>query len=476
MLEICKLVFDEFEKNNICYCHWKSNEHLDEGLNGRTDLDILVNIDQKEKCEEILHNCKVVKVISPLGNVYKYVNDWIGMDNNTCELIHLHIHYRIVTGKQYRKEFVLPWDKLMLKTRVKAKKSNVYIANPNIEIVILYTRILLKVKYEEEKSDTILIDNDYLKEIRYLKKMVSDSTIKKFLNCMFRKEVSDFFSCLFKEKFTKDEYVKYKKIILCNIDKYKIESKSQTYLSHKVLKTIVNTKEYLKSHGVPFITKKCPNKEGIVIALIGTDGSGKSTMTKNIQAWLNWKIETQRFYLGSGDGYKKPISYNFYTNESLPKSIREYFGMVFYLKLSMNIYKTLNKVKKYREKGGIALLDRFPQIQFYGINDGPKIKSKIDSSFVSKKYLDKFINYEEKKYKKIVLNQPNVVFKLNISPEEAIKRKRENTLAEMRQKVSIVENLKFLDSNVYEIDATKNINEEILEIKRIIWQEIYQRQ
>src|SRR6185295_15909928 len=41
---------------------------------------------------------------------------------------------------------------------------------------------------------------------------------------------------------------------------------------------------------------------GVLVALVGSDGSGKSTLTKDLSAWLSWKIDVLPLYFGSGDG------------------------------------------------------------------------------------------------------------------------------------------------------------------------------
>lgn len=46
-LDICTELFDEFHEQEIRYCHWKSNEHLQEGLVGETDLDVIVERTQE---------------------------------------------------------------------------------------------------------------------------------------------------------------------------------------------------------------------------------------------------------------------------------------------------------------------------------------------------------------------------------------------------------------------------------------------
>lgn len=474
MLEISRKVFSEFECSDIKYCHWKSNEHLEEGLNGITDLDILVDHNNKKKCENVLHRLKLLKVRAPLGNRYKYVDDWIGMDYDTGEMIHLHVHYRIVTGKQYRKEWVLPWSKMVLNNRVKNEKLNVYMTNPNMEIIILYVRILLKTKYNEEQNDIIEVPDDYIREIRYLKKVTDEKQIDIFLKKMLKG--SAFKKCLFKESFTNKEYLHYKEVLNSLLGKYRIESENQTFIRHNMLKSLVCIGQNLKKKNIPVITKKCPNERGLIIAFIGTDGAGKSTMTKNIRLWLSWKIEVFQFYLGSGDGLKKPLSYKIYTDENIPRALRQWAGAAFYFYMSVYVKRKTRQTDSYRQHGGIAVLDRFPQLQFKGVNDGPKIESNIEKAYFPDFLIKRIIKREEENIEKAIQVIPDIVFKLEISPEEAVRRKNENTLAEMKRKVALIEKIEFEGSKVYKIDASQNMNQEMLEVKRIIWNEIYQRQ
>ncbi len=476
MLEISQKVFKGFEDLDISYCHWKSNEHLEEGMNGVTDLDVLADHKKKRECKQLLHELGLLKVKAPLGNRYRHVEDWIGMDYETGEMIHLHLHYRIVTGKQYRKEYVLPWSNMALKYRVKNERLGVYMTNPNMEIIILYARIILKTKYSDEKEERIPVPAEYLREIRYLKAETEETEINRFLKKMLGTEGEAFKSCLFKESFSNEEYRYYKGILDTILETCRIETEQAAIIRHKLLKTIVHVKQQLKEKQIPLITKKCPNEKGVILAFIGTDGAGKSTMTKNIQSWLSWKIEVQQFYLGSGDGLKKPLSYKLYVNGTLPKSIRQLAGAVFYLHMSRYVNRTLKRVNRYRNHGGIAVLDRFPQMQFKGVNDGPKIDSEIEKNHLPAPLLTWLIKKEEENIRQAVEIKPDIVFKLNISPEEAVKRKKENTLAEMKRKVAMIDGICFEGSKVYNIDAAQNMKEEMLEVKRRIWNEIYQRQ
>ena len=45
------------DDNGIRYCHWKSNEHLKEALDGDTDLDVLFDPAQRRELERVFDEC-----------------------------------------------------------------------------------------------------------------------------------------------------------------------------------------------------------------------------------------------------------------------------------------------------------------------------------------------------------------------------------------------------------------------------------
>src|SRR5688500_6712020 len=47
-------LLDELVRQQIRYCHWKSNEHLAAGLAGLTDLDLLVDVGDAERLRAVL--------------------------------------------------------------------------------------------------------------------------------------------------------------------------------------------------------------------------------------------------------------------------------------------------------------------------------------------------------------------------------------------------------------------------------------
>ena len=493
MLEICKQLFKCWNENNVSYCHWKSNEHLMEGLDGDTDLDVYVSQADKEKAEKYLVACNYKECIIQKGHRYPNVVEWIGFDESTGRLIHVHLHYQVITGTRYCKEYVFPIDNVIIDTRLRNEETGVYVTNPDLEIIILFCRIALKAKNHRD----IHPDSDDLKEIKYLKDRIALKNVQSLCQNLMEDNGCFFFNLISKDLLSCDEWQTVYKIASKWLKPYRKYSRLTVFLRHKFYSLralfIIGLR---KLFDIKLVNKKTFGAQGISICFLGQDGSGKSTVTIDLCKWLNWKIEASRFYLGSGDHYngllKRIMSRrgeskrettiqnnkgnNPDTSLKRKKTLKSFLCSVFVCLYSLNLsrraYSVMKKANDYCNRGGIALFDRFPQMQFEGISDGPRI-----ANYYKKNGLDFAINklmakMEYKYFYKIQQMQPSIVFKLMLSPEESIRRKPFENLENVKEKHEITKALLFPNSEVYEVDATQDYQEELIYIKKIIWKKM----
>jgi thymidylate kinase len=502
MLTISKELFTAWNNAKIMYCHWKSNEHLLPGLDGETDLDVLLSRDDKKEGESILRQLEFLQVRSQFGSRYPNVDDWIGFDKETGTLIHIHLHYRIVTGHKGMKEYSLPWTELALRTRILDEEYGVYIMEPNLEIITLYTRIGLKSDFKNIircRRGTFRFPKDTQREIDWLKARVNKEQTLQLLDTFYGEKAKAMFSIMEKESIAAKDFLQLRKIT------------EQQFKEYSRVKSFMRLKEVLfylyqkwgKRFALkfqPIITKKVPiSGKGVSIAFIGQDGCGKSTVTMAIQKWFNWKIDARRFYLGSGDHYNSllkrllkkgvaiknsPHNSGIKNNEvktgktsrkqkkNLKTLIQAVMVSLNMLNVARRAYNVVKQSEKYRNKGGIALFDRFPQLQFEGIYDGPKIEN-----YYQERGLDfaivKWMSKKEKQYIRSIQNyQPKLVFKLLLPPEESIRRKPFENLQAVTRKHEITKELHFEISNVIVVDATQDYQQELVFIKNQIWREL----
>ncbi|RJE48975.1 MULTISPECIES: hypothetical protein [unclassified Dehalobacter] len=480
MLEISKQLFFNWNNSKIHYCHWKSNEHLEEGLNGLTDLDVLVSLDNKNHCESILRNLNFIECNPQYGSRYPGVDDWIGYDAQTGRLIHIHLHYQIITGHRGLKEYNLPWSQEALDTRIKDNRTGVYIMEPNMEIMTLYTRIALKASLKKiytAKRGNFKLDIGTLKEITYLKKRINLTPltilIKKFYGS--DKLLKEFIE---RQTLTSEDFLSLHKYITKSMIPCCTMSTFTSLVQKNYFNIVLPIRNLLRKKVKRLIIyKKTPQTGGMMIAFIGQDGSGKSTVTDEILEWLTWKLDANKFYLGSGEHYyswqktlKKKIE-----NKKIYKIVAVLSALLTlsnHISAARRTYKSLNKAKKYVLCGGIAIFDRYPQTKHFGINDGPKIRvNYVDK--ISNPLLKKYILYCAKVEENYLIRAekivPGLVFKLILPPEISIKRKPEEDFDTVKRKHEIVKSLSFEYSKVYYIDSTMEYGKEIKEIKELIW-------
>src|SRR5690554_555731 len=149
MLEISRQLIKQMNSNNINYCHFKSNEHLYAGLSGETDLDILVSFKDRDIFERLLTDIDFKQFEPVKIGEYPGVVNWYGFDRITGRFIHLHIHYQLVTGKGLLKDYIIPWSELILECSIIDHETGVKINNPNLEYLLLCTRLIVKRKLKD---------------------------------------------------------------------------------------------------------------------------------------------------------------------------------------------------------------------------------------------------------------------------------------------------------------------------------------
>lgn len=502
MLEVCKILFSQWNDNQIKYCHWKSNEHLEEGLNGETDLDVYVAPIDRKEAERLLSQCGYIECRVQKGHRYLNVVEWIGFDKSTGKLIHVHLHYQIITGTKYCKEYIFPIDSLIISTRIKDYKTGVFITNPDLELIILFSRISLKAS----NCNKIQPSEEDEKEIVYLKERYTKEGLKKNCELLIKDEGDDLYNLVIRDNLDYKEWKIIYKIVSKWLAPFRRESRGRVFLKHSYFYCremfIIALEKFFDKK---IVNQKTFTSKALSICFLGQDGSGKSTVTVDLCKWLNWKIEAKRFYLGSGDHYNglfkrlislgSRISHRNDTKDkgidnntvlhstkvskrpkSLKNLISSFIICYYYLSLARRAYMVTKSARGYMNKGGIALFDRFPQNQFQSISDGPRIEAYYSENGLNFR-INRFLANKEKKYFELIQrNQPSLIFKLMLPPEESIRRKPFEDYENVKQKHEVIKALSFPHSETHIIDATMEYQKELIIIKNLIWEKILHSQ
>lgn len=470
-------LFVEFHQRGINYCHFKSNEHLDASFKGLTDLDVLFDINQKDEVKKILISNGFSKFYSVWFLNYPHVEDFILLDAG--KIFHVHAHFKLIVGKSGVKSYVLPWAKQILDDRIFRKDFNLFTSNPIIEMLLLIVRISLKLSFFNTNYNNKREIIDAKREFLWLKERVSKNELTTLSISFYGKNIKDNIETIYDENINLKNISGFYNIVSNELKKSRrynfLQSIFIKYLRKGFLILSIINKRFnlfpnIKNH-------RTLKGKGLIISLLGADGSGKSTQVKCVKEILSKKMDVRYAYMGSGNG---PMSWhrNIFKlgNKILKKSIQKKVAkshnqkrkekvdlkyvikIMYFLSLAIEKRSKLKKLDHFRKKGMICITDRYPQTQIHNYNDGIHMGNWLNSSNWLLRILAKF---EYNCYKKSDHIRPNLVLKLIGNPSVlSYRRKGEMSNEEISKKQNGIQSLTFgSDVDVVQIDANQSKDE-----------------
>jgi len=496
-----RFFLNQINKQKIIYCHFKSNEHVNAGIQGVTDLDVLIDKGSyKEVCLALVNaNFKLFRS-TPLSG-YPSVEDWIGFDVTTGNLAHIHLHWQLVLGESNLKGYRIPWEKTILNSRIWDKNAQIYVSSPEMELLLLLTRSALKFRFRSLIRRALfgipLWGEDIDREYKWLLKRIDYKLFESVFSIVLPSNIINLVTRELKNKKVRSQEMHIFRLQIkrhlkpwktFNLFHAHIERWSREY-KLKVRNKLLNRMGYMT------VDRRSPSTGGIVVAVLGSDGSGKSTQVKALSTWLDWKIDVVSVYFGSGDGsiswhrsilrfiqrlvgsliVKKTTntSVNYIDRHRGLGGKRSFFGKLFYsvyaISLAIEKRSTVKKVIRARNKGMIVLCDRYPQNQIKGYNDGPLLQDPSDSH----KLWGIFALVEQKVLAVFSRVEPDLVIKLNVSECIAKDRKPDTPEEMIKKKIDAVRRLKFSsECKIVLVDSNLKFEDVQITMRKVLWDSV----
>jgi thymidylate kinase len=477
------------------YVHWKSNEHLQPALAAETDLDILFDRGQYRLVRRVLDECGFKPFLATARTGYPGIEDHFALDPATGRLVHCHAHFLLSAGARYLKGHRIPWEERFLATSREDPSTGVRIADPNLELLTLLIRAAMKLRTRDRLA-TIFGRQGFrggtLREYEWLLERADQKETVALAHELLGPGAARVVEQLLDHPPRDSDIRRLRRAARPTVDEWRTRRGGFPALQEVWSRELHAARTALNRRT---LHRAKPGRRvvpggGILIAFMGADGSGKSTVVEAVSDRLARKIDVLRLYMGSGDG---PVSLLRSPLKPLAKAVRRtrrpgdgggagsasirrdstpiLAGRILWaLSLSREKRQRLEAAWRARNRGMIVVTDRYPQAQIPGFNDGPLLRARAESGG---RLLQHAATAEERAYLLAERQAPDLVVRLRVTPEVAIARKPDMTATEIARRDKAIGSMSWGDeTRVVDVDASQPLDEVIRQVLLAIWEEI----
>jgi len=486
-LDIIPVLSHELSSRSVSFCHWKSNEHLLAAVAGETDLDVLFEEADRPRVLDALAAAGFRRGRAVWHRCYPLIEDYLAIDAVTGKLVHVHAHFRLLVGEESVKSFHLPWEAELLETRQRDEEAGFYVAEPARELLLLMVRSSIKERYPSLRKRLASPTNsdivsDEQREFVWLKQRVAQSALAKVAARLFGARAVPVVEAVYVEGIRPQNLAAL--FSACGMNRFLRRGRVATWFV-RWLRWIAGVSAVL-ARRLGLIVRPSRRRivdGGLIVAVLGADGSGKSTLVKALDAELSKKIDVLRLYLGSGDGPSSALRWPLaqlrrrrherkarrdvtavsgdiergVSRSLLFHVVKECERIWWAVALAREKRSKLRVAAHARASGKIVLTDRYPQSTIGGFNDGPLLGDLAPSEWWPLRWLSR---WEQSNYTPNHVPQPDLVLKLIGSSQVLHRRRLDMTPDVISEKQQGILNVAFGPlTRVVQIDADRSASE-----------------
>lgn len=480
------MALNALRQNEVGCCYWKSSTRLRAVLSGESDLDLLVARSDQHLAAQVLLACGFKRFEPANCHGHPAVQSFLGYDEPSGRIVHLHLHFRVVVGEPLLRNYQLPWESLFLASAVSHPTLPIRTLDPASEAVLLVVRASLELR----RRDPIVFRNwpKMQEKFEFDRLHLAARVDRRGLHDLASKLVKEELAGTIVEALF--ETRPFATMHRLGASLRKELAVYRTYNGFDALlrgigRAILWTTGRLNQRflHVPRPWSRRAPGGGIVVAVVGIDGSGKTTLTTAIRQWLGAEVDVLPIYFGTGGGrpsllllpFKllvplasrvlgaKPKGSSHGTiSDRPPAPFYSFLLAVWASIVAAEKRMKLLAARRGADRGMVVVADRFPQDQIADFNDAPLLPrlAKVPAWLR---------HYEANAYALARHLPPDLVIKLQTTAEVIMIREPDMDPLVVQKRVPALQQLTFEDANVVSIDAGQPLADVIRSAKAAIW-------
>lgn len=486
MTKIQKLV-EELNMNGIRYCHWKSNLSLSKSLSGQSDVDLLINREDASIFRTILSVLCFRPAVDKNGESFPSIEHYFALDEESGVLVHVHAYFRVITGDSLSKNYRFPIEGMLLQnTRM---EGSIPVLTKSAELIVFTLRIMLK---HTSLVELILLAR-YWKQVKQeihwlLETTPIDETLRLVHHWLPSLDPDLFSECV---EALKARASLFRRIFLG----LRLQSQVRIYARHSAIRAWLIGIQKFTAMLLRRLTQSqkalIPRSGGAVIAFVGPEATGKSTLIAEMSNWLGEHFAVEKIHAGKPKSTVLTAIPNLlvpalrslfpgsrstqlearYLYEEQPEKPRTSYPLIFAIRSVLLAYdrrSLLSRAYSQAANGTVVLCDRYPSLQ-HGAPDSPQL-TQLPISTNRYSIRRRLARIEARLYRQIP--PPDLVIYLSAPLEVALSRNASRGKKEpedyVRRRHARSSNLEF-ETSVYQLSTNQPFDRTILEAKKAIW-------
>ena len=479
-------ILEEFHRQNISYCYWKSSLRVHRALWGESDLDLLIAREDQHRVQAILLQQGMKLCRDVAHRDHPAVSSYLGYDDPSGRIVHLHLHFRLVVGEALLKNYHVPWEAAILSRAVRHPDLPIQMLDPASEALLLVTRAA----FEASPIDPVVLRHwtatkeKFELDRKALSPRLDRVTLRRRAGEAFGDDLADMIVNAVFCGGPLERQVRLRRRIRKDLGAHRAYNSAEARVrswARAVLWAAGGLNECVLHAPRPW-SRRAPGG-GRVVAVIGVDGSGKTTVVAAIRTWLRKEVDVMPVYFGTGAGRPSllllpfkimvPVITRLFrtkprgashgrVSDRAPGPVYSLLMMVWAAAVAAEKRIKLRAAHRGASRGLVVVADRYPQNEDVGYSDGPLLPRLTRVP----RWLQEF---EARAYALAHRLPPDLVLKLEVTRETAALREPDMHRPVIRQRIEGARRLTFPGAHVVRVDAERPLGEVIRSVKREIW-------
>lgn len=449
----------------VSYCQWKGHGKRERWESGRGDIDLLVANVSSADFVDIVTALGFKLALPPPGREAAGIVHYFGFDERTGRVIHLHVYQRLVIGLPWRTHYRLPLERALLESAQDRGGTDGAGAvfktpAPELELIVAVLRLSLRHMLRDSVRRTspgwlagALDEIDRLEEqvapevvVAALRRHLPDVTPSLFMRCR---------DALLPGRSP------WRRILVA-------VRLARALSAHVSRPPVFGLLERIWRRVRPSGGQRLASG-GSVVALLGGDGSGKSTCADALEAWLESSFATLHVHMG-----RPPRSLATLLTGAVLKVLRsanaspQIIAHCVLLRMAgtaRDRYALYRRARRFAANGGIAICERYPLPEGWALA-GPS-EAQGSARDAESRWATHIRAWERRLYERMAA--PDVLFLLRLDPETAVSRKPSEPADYVRERARKTAETDWSKSGARIIDAAEPLPQVVATLKAELW-------